>query len=1809
MAFGAEAMEVSLMVANTTRSIDPKHLVLKWGRRISKFFLQNFHGMKKLIHDNGQNQQVRLLMLLLTTKGLLLAVYGGRMVERNNFSPQQPPQTHRQERLTNKKSLAKRIKVNHNVIAVLIYDDYESVCRLPMLLLAAKGLLLAVYGGWMVKRDNFSPQQPSQTHRQERLTNKRWQRVKSIWNVVDCNPIVVCELLLGLQPWNLNSDYWYTVIFDYADDSKENSDDSFVKEQVSEDTSSFVESPLNVDKETSLFVDKKIEFVKPKNHDKPVRKSVRYGEGSETSFVAKGGCSCKCCLNSSETTRKKQDVKRLEVATIGFDVVISWLVLLTSGAIIMDQERTSPKTSSTSGLGSTSGIRACALRNYNLEVMEFESAQNNTTAKLLILKLVPAIAEEKINKKNDVKARSLLLMALPNEHQLTFSQYNDAKTMFAAIETRFGGNEATKKTQKRLLKQQYENFNASSTESLDSIFNRLQKIVSRLAILGVIITQEDLNSKFLRSLPLEWNTHVVVWMNKADIETISMDDFTNDINTANPAYEASTVSPNVNTASPQVSTPDFSENVMYAFMIENPNGSNLLQQDLEQIHKDDLEVMDLRWQLSLLSMKAKRAQRNQNGRFKSQDNTRKQGNNKDTSSKAMLAIDGVVFYWSDMAEEQVQTNMALMAFSDSESLEKLIGSQIIDNSKKGLGYHVVPPPHPLIYNGPTKLDLSYYGLYEFKEPDFKVYGPRDSKPHNDDKGFIDSGCLRHMTRNIAYLLDFKEFDRGYVTFGGGAHGGRIFDKGKQHRASCKSKVLNPITKLLFMLHMDLFGPTFVSSLMHKKYCLVITDDYSRFTWVLFLTTKDETSEILKNFIKEIENLVDKKLKIIRCDNGTEFKNKVMDDFCREKEIKREYSVARTPQQNEVAERMNKTPIEAARTMDEELNTIPEKESNEFIKSSVEDLVPIPSESEDISESDSECILPSDDESLSDEDAPEDNVKIYSNPLFEFDDEYISIDVNPLFDDVLENIESKDSYDSNLDDPDLLVTPFSDDNEDECFDSGGDVDEINDFEDGYYDSKGYILYLGSFLNEDLVHHDPSIHAMSVAFILEGFTDEPPLEENDDLFDLEPKNDDWKKILYDAQIDDFMSEDKILDLGIHNQIFSPTYVSLTFTDRRYIFFTYVFRIFLLYFTYPVVSHFLISSGSEDTIFDLGISAFYFSHQSGTFISFNVYPNILNESPMEICSSTRFYPNITMIWDFKAYCNLSQPISSISKVKGVFGLRLSRVYNTRTRKVEENLHIRFLENKIMIEGNGPKWLFDIDSLTQSMNYVPVAVGTISDESADASYIDTPSKDVEVGTHNENDDKDNLKVNTGCFELNTVDPSLNTASSPDPHSPTDMFKLGASDTLEATHDEFFSDRDAPEVNLRNIPNSYGVPTTSHTRIHKDHPIENVISEVQSSIQTRRMTKPTFKKGFLSAVYVEKTHVTLNTCLYACFLSQIEPTSIAKALSDSSWVEAMQEELMQFKLQQKDERGIVIRNKARFLVYQMDVKSAFLYGTNEEEVYVTQLPRFKDYGLHQAPRACLQVTQKEDGIFISQDKYVHEILKKFNYSDVKSASTTVDLEKPLVKDGDANDVDVHIYRSMIGSLVYLTTSRPNIMFARSPFKLVAYTDSDYAGATQDRKSTTGGCQFLGNRLISWQCKKQIVVATFTTEAEYVALLVAMDKYYGFKINCWITVRKLRYLSLVVPLKKVGDEAVHEELGDIMEMAATTASSLEAKQDKGSGPRCQDTILGDVEAQTRFEASSKQFNDPPLLRVNTLRCGEDSIKLKELMDFCTKLSE
>ncbi|GJV21481.1 retrovirus-related pol polyprotein from transposon TNT 1-94 [Tanacetum coccineum] len=400
---------------------------------------------------------------------------------------------------------------------------------------------------------------------------------------------------------------------------------------------------------------------------------------------------------------------------------------------------------------------------------------------------------------------------------------------------------------------------------------------------------------------------------------------------------------------------------------------------------------------------------------------------------------------------------------------------------------------------------------------------------------------------------------------------------------------------------------------------------------------------------------------------------------------------------------------------------------------------------------------------------------------------------------------------------------------------------------------------------------------------------------------------------------------------------------------------------------------------------------------------------------------------------------------------------------------------------------------------------------------------------------------INAASIKDNVVDENIVYGCDDDPNMPNleEIIHLDNDEGIGAE-----ADRTNLDTNILISP----IPTT---RIHKDHPAEQIIRDLHSAPHTRRMT------------YSVTDHV--------------EPKKVYR--------------------NKKDERDIVIRNKARlvahgytqqegidydeffasvarieairlflayasfkdFIVYKMDVKSAFMYGKIEDEVYVYQpsgkemctefekimQKRFQMSSMGELTFSLgLQVTQKEDVIFISQDKYVDEILKKFSFSTVKTASTPMETSKPLIKDSEAEDVDVHLYRSMIGSLMYLTASRPDIIYLKgqhklglwypkdSPFDLEAYTDSDYAGAILDRKST------------------------------------------------------------------IEDVTIIKEWEDRMERAATTASSLEAEHDSGSGPRCQDTILGGVEAQIRFEAASKQSNDLPLSRVNTLGSGEDNNETK-----------
>ncbi|GJW09508.1 putative ribonuclease H-like domain-containing protein [Tanacetum coccineum] len=545
-------------------------------------------------------------------------------------------------------------------------------------------------------------------------------------------------------------------------------------------------------------------------------------------------------------------------------------------------------------------------------------------------------------------------------------------------------------------------------------------------------------------------------------------------------------------------------------------------------------------------------------------------------------------------------------------------------------------------------------------------------------------------------------------------------KGKQHKASCKTKLVSSISQPLQMLHMDLFGPTFVKSLNKKMYCLVVTDDFSRLSWVFFLASKDETSGILKTFITGIENQINHRVKIIRCDNGTEFKNSEMNQFCQMKGIEREFwlhflnffndpriiweqriaaykgyrggglvqigmkdtSVARTPQQNGVAERKNRTLIEAARTM-----------------------------------------------------------LAYS----------------------------------------LLPTTF-----------------------------------------------------------------------------------WAEAINTA-------------CYIQNRV-------------------------------------LITKPHNKTPYELLIGR---------------------------------PPNLDFMRHFRCPVTILNTLDHLGKFEGkanegfLVGYSINskafRVFNTRTRKVEENLHIKFLENKSNVAGSGLEWLFDIDSLTKSMNYEPVTTGSQTNGDAgietnvnagqagqekafDHEYILLLFMPSNLSSTQSSDDKDadevpgkgddgvyqgsgiddqertdsstkdvntaRPSINTANANINTGSPNINTAS-PIPNDPNMT-------TLEETgiFDGSYDDEDVGvEADLNNLETTMHVSPIPTTRIHKDHPLEQIIRDLHSTPLTRRMSQQNLEElGLVTFINKQSRtkHKDYQNCLFACFLSQKEPKKVIQALTDPSWIEAM---------------------------------------------------------------------------------------------------------------------------------------------------------------------------------------------------------------------------------------------------------------------------------------------------------------------------------
>ena len=839
-------------------------------------------------------------------------------------------------------------------------------------------------------------------------------------------------------------------------------------------------------------------------------------------------------------------------------------------------------------------------------------------------------------------------------------------------------------------------------------------------------------------------------------------------------------------------------------------------------------------------------------------------------------------------------------------------------------------------------------------------------------------------------------------------------KCKQRRTSHKSKAESSVDKAFHMLHLDLFGPVNIMSISKKRYTLVIVDEYTRFTWVYFLHRKDETAAILLDHVRMIET-DEFKVKILRSDNGTEFKNSAMEEFCKYKGIIQQFSAPGTPQQNGVVERKNRTLIEAGRTMLEDAN---------------------------------------------------------------------------------------------------LPTYFW-------------AEAINTA--CYTQNCSLINKHGKTPYEMVKGKKPSVK--------------------------------------------------------HLHVFGCK--------------CFVLR------THPE------QLGKFDTKADEGI--------------FVGYPQ------------------------GRAY----------------------KVFNLRTRKVIESINVSFDDGKItgMNEDDHERLSFGNKEFESNADDSNPDESNTDDSTPGELYADelVITTDVVNPDRSNTDDAnpDNQEDSNATVEGEQLqDQSVNDQDQQ------------SGDTVSGNEDLSNPDT-TPGDNSGEVSNSGGASNSSSDSSNDDGTnAGGAISSRDQLPPSRKWTKDHTPDLIIGNpdTGIQTRSATQNECLFHNLLSQTEPKKVEEALKDADWVTAMQEELNEFERNdvwklvprpknrsvvgtkwvfrnKTDPDGIVTRNKARlvakgysqqegidydetyapvarleairiflayaahmkFKVFQMDVKSAFLNGELEEEVYVEQPPGFVDpkypdyvyrldkalYGLKQAPRAwyetlaqfllesgftrgtidktlfylkngkdlllvqiyvddiifgstndklCkkfsklmqsryqmsmmgemsyflgLQVKQTDDGIFINQSKYTKNLLKKFNLQDCTAIATPMATATKLDPDEGAL-VDVTNYRGMIGSLLYLTASRPDIMYAtclcarfqanpREPhliavkrifrylkgepnlglwypretdFNLVGYSDSDFAGCKIDRKSTSGSCQLLGGRLVSWFSKKQKSISTSTAEAEYIA--------------------------------------------------------------------------------------------------------------------------
>nr|GEV94185.1 hypothetical protein [Tanacetum cinerariifolium] len=1392
-------------------------------------------------------------------------------------------------------------------------------------------------------------------------------------------------------------------------------------------------------------------------------------------------------------------------------------------------------------------------------------------------------AEQKFARKNELKARGTLLMALPDKHQLKFNSHKDAETLMESIEKRFGGNTKTKKVKKSLLKQQYENFTSSSFESLDQIHDRLQKLVSQLEICRVSLSQEDVILKFLRSIPSEWKTYTLIWRNKDDLEEHGLDDFFNSLKiyeaevkhssfisttTQNLAFVSSSnsdsttdsvsaaasvsvvcaklpVSLTYQSSLPNVDS--LSNSVIYSFFANQSTSPQLHNEDLKQIDIDDLEEMNLRWQMAMLTMRARRflqkTGRNlgdngptsmgfnmskvecyncyKKGNFarkcRSPKDSRRNGATEpqrrtvpvetSTSNALVSQCDGVGSYdWSYKAEEE-PVNFALMAFSPSSSssdnesdYESLPPSSLNDRLQPSGGYHAVLPPTIGTFM-PPKPDFVFHTAPIAVETDHSAFTvqlssskpaqdlsqtnrptapiikdwpvetsipattPKPTCPKSNSSGKRRNRKTCFVCKSVDHLIkdcDYHAKKMVQPTHRNCAHRGNNKQNASlTHKNPPKHMV--PAAVLTQSKPVSITAVRPVSAVVPKIMVtrprlahLIVTKSKSPIRRHITRNQSPKTSNspprvtaILALVVSVAQGMQEKwsnpqyalKDKGVINSGCLRHMTGNMSYLSKFEELNGGYvAFGGNPKGGKIS---GKGKIKTGKLDFDNVYFVKELKFNLFSVSQMCD------KKNSVLFTDTECLVLSPDFKSPDE----------SQVLLRVPRENNMYNVN------LKNI---------VPSGDLT-----------CLFAKATIDESN------------------LWHRRLAHINfKTINKLVKGNLVRGLPTK--VFENNNTCVACKKGKQHRAF---CKTNPVSSVDQPL-FRLHMYLFGPIFVKSQNKKK------YCLVVTDDYSSVPrTPQQNGIAERKNKTLIEAARTMMADSLLPIPFwaeavnIACYVQHRVLVTKPHKKNHYELLHgrtPSIGFMRPFGCHVTILNTLDSLGKferkVDEGFLVRYSvnskglRVVNSRTRIVQETLHVNFLENKPNIAGNQTNSSADFqdkfgaekagEEINQQYHDIdakkPASEVILSPRSS-AQDLSAEFEDCSENSRN--------KVNAAGTIVLTV--TQNTSNNTNPFSAAGPSNNTASPTYRKSSfidaSKLFDDPDMPELeditysndendvgveaDFNNLETSIIVSLIPTTRIHKDHLVSQIIGDLSSTTQTRSMTRMVKDQGGHSQMFNDDFH----TCIFAWFLSQEEPKR--RHCSQEQTRLVTQGHTLEEGIDYEEVFAPVSRIEAirlflayasfmGFIVYQMDVKSAFLYGTIKEEVYVCQPLGFGDpdhpdkvykvvkalYGLHQAPRAWYETLAN----YLLENADERQVLDEF-YGGThilfgSSASTLIDTEKPLRKDPDGEDVDVHTYRSMIGSLIYLTSSRPDIMF------------------------TVYAC-----------CKKQTIVATSSTEAEYVA--------------------------------------------------------------------------------------------------------------------------